>query len=119
MPDRNTGWEFDIVATDAERDDHGLLPPLAQLGPYDTRHRAIGMAVLAARLTDRSWDDYEIRAHQSLWREREEPAICNYCGYEEEYAPLVNWISVVSGPHQGLYCTRHCAARAEYREVTC
>lgn len=59
-------YEFDIVATDVDWDDHEFLPVLALLGPYDTRHEAIGMAVLAARFADREWDDYKVRAHQTM-----------------------------------------------------
>lgn len=115
---RNTGYEYDLIAHSAERDDKtGLLAdPLMQLGPYDTRHHAIGMAAIAGR---RFGYDYEIRAHETLWRERDEPLECDWCGHAEWYLPIVGW-TLASGTDAhdgGAFCTDQCHARWERAQV--
>jgi hypothetical protein len=104
---RNTGYEFDLVDRDAlEEDDF-----MGQLGNYDSRHEAVGMAAIIGRRFDY---DYEVRWHESIWREADEPAVCDYCGHEEHYLPLVQWTFAVDyGPDEqgGAFCCTECFAR--------
>lgn len=83
-------------------------------GNFETRHEAIGFAAIIGRITG---EEVHVRWHESMWREMDEPVVCDYCGYEEHYRPLVRWTFVLNGPHAGHYCTTHCAARAELAEV--
>lgn len=105
--DRKTGilWSYRL---ESERMRHGN---------FDTRHEAIGHAVIIGRIMD---EEYEVQWHESMWRERDEPMVCGYCGFETWYMPLVNW-TFVADCEASPFCTTHCRARHEYereREVT-
>lgn len=75
-------------------------------GKYETRHEAIGTATKMANVMDA--DDWEIRWHESIWREAEEPAVCDHCGHVEKYLPLVAWTFDVDA---GAFCSKECHAR--------
>lgn len=109
-PDRNTGYEFDLVDREkAERDENGLMKNfMARMGNYDTRHEAVGMKALLERHFPEM--DYEVRAWESLWRERDEPVICGYCGHEEWYMPLVRW-TFAADCDDSPFCSTECWAR--------
>ena len=105
--ERNTGYHFDLLDREkAERDEDGVMKDYkAQMGPYDTRHDAIGMKVLIENRFPHM--DYEVRAFETMWREVEEPTECGYCGYETYHFPLVNWYFYENGP----FCSQECCAR--------
>lgn len=108
--ERNTGYEFDLVdPKKAQRGENGIMKNfMAQMGNFDTRHEAIGMK---ARIESRYPElDYEVRAFETMWREVDEPTVCEYCGYEDWYLPLVRWHFT----DDGTFCTEQCKARYEY-----
>lgn len=111
--ERNTGYEFDLLDADrATRDGHGLLEdPMAQLGNYDSRHKAIAMKAIVERRF--SGYDYEVRAHETMYREREEPVVCGWCGFETWYSPLVRWTFAVNCD-ASPFCSTECWARWLY-----
>ena len=76
-------------------------------GKHATRHDAIGLAAIIERVMD---EEVHVRAHESMWREREEPLVCDYCGSETWYMPIVAWVFEI-GTDAGPFCTRQCQAR--------
>lgn len=76
-------------------------------GDFDTRHQAIGHAAIIGRLAG---EDVEVRWHESMWEERDEPVVCGYCGYETHYVPLVRWY-FVADCDGSPFCTEQCRAR--------
>lgn len=103
---RNTGWEWDLVDPDVDYDG-----PWCQWGNYDSRHEALSMKVFLERYLDGDYE-YEIRAHETLWRERDEPLPCGWCDHVEWYMPLVRW--VFTGGDDGPFCSSECAMRWAY-----
>lgn len=105
--ERNTGYKFDLLDREmADRDDY-----MAQMGNYDSRHEAIGMKALLERRFPEY--DYEVRAFESQWRERDEPVVCGHCGREEWYMPLVAW-TFVTDCDASPFCSTECYARWMY-----
>lgn len=106
--ERNTGYKFELL--DQEAYDNNEL--LAQMGSYDSRHEAVGMAAVLGRRYDY---DYEVRWYESLWREVDDPTECDWCGHEEYYRPLVAWTFASGfGPDEedgGAFCSDECYRR--------
>ncbi len=119
--ERNTGYKFDLVDQDAL--DDGKL--LGQMGNYDSRHEAVGMKALLENAFEDYDYDYEVRAFESMWREAEEPTVCDWCGHEEHYKPLVAWTFASGyGPDDdpysgsdsgGAFCCEECFYRWEWQ----
>jgi len=114
--EKNTGWGYDLVDTEkAQRKQNGSMKDAkAQMGNYDTRHKAIGMKVIIENRFPEM--DYQVRAHETMWRERDEPVICGYCGYETWYMPLVRWY-FYGGENEGPFCSLECTARWAHNET--
>lgn len=121
---RNTGWKFDLL--DADRAEEDEWDMLAQMGNYDTRHEAIGMAAkLQIWFPDKDLD-YEVRAHETMWEECEEPTTCDWhlCDTEEWYLPITGWYFPTGyGPDDdpygtensgGALCSEECFRRWEW-----
>lgn len=101
MTERLTGivWSYRIPGTTLGDSFHGT---------YETRHEAIGHATRLANLMDA--DEWEVRWHESLWREMGEPTVCGYCDHEENYLPLVRW-TFASHVDASPFCSTECYAR--------
>lgn len=117
---RNTGYEFDLL--DAEAAERGDV--LAQMGNYDTRHEAIGMKAILENLYPQY--DYEVRWHETMWEERDDPLTCDWkrCDTEDWYLPVVGWTFASGyGPDEdpygtedsgGAFCSEECFRRWEW-----
>lgn len=79
-------------------------------GEFDNRHEAIGHAAIVGRIMDEKTD---VRWHESMWRELDEPTVCGYCNNETHYAPLVNW-TFATGVEASPFCSTECWARYQY-----
>lgn len=101
---KNTGWEFDLVDESKPHDD-----PWMQWGNYETRHKAIGMKVFLERFLEGDYE-FEVRAHPTMWEERDSPVVCGYCGYEDWYYPQVGWV-YPADVEDSPFCTKQCWAR--------
>jgi len=78
-------------------------------GDLDTRHEAIGRATKLANHIDGGW---EVWWHESMHTEKDTPTVCDYCGFEAWYLPLMHWYFT----RDGAYCTEQCKARGERDE---
>lgn len=79
-------------------------------GDFDTRHEVIGHATKLANVLD--LDEWEVRWKESIWTKHDEPTVCDYCGHEEYYLPLVGWTFEL-GAVSEAYCCDECYARSQ------
>ena len=80
-------------------------------GDFETRHEAIGHAAVVARILGA--DEYDVRWHESMWTEHDDPVVCGYCGYEDWYSPQVGW-TYAADCEDSPFCSRECWARYWY-----
>lgn len=80
-------------------------------GDFETRHEAIGHAAIVARVLEA--DDYDVRWHESMYTERDDPVVCGYCGYEDWYMPQIRWV-YPADCEDSPFCSRECWARYWY-----
>lgn len=106
LHERPTGIIYQIYRTDVDWDDDYLAHPHGQ---YETRHDAIGMAARFERILG---GEFGVTWHESLWRKVDEPAVCDYCGFEEYYRPLVRWTFATDVDKR--FCTTECFARWDW-----
>lgn len=78
-------------------------------GDFATRHEVIGHATTMANLLGVS--EWEVRWSESMWTKHDEPTVCDYCGHEEYYLPLVGWTFEL-GAVSEAYCCDECYARS-------
>lgn len=84
-------------------------------GNHETRHEAVGLAAIIERVTG---EETYVRSHESMRSERDEPLVCDYCGSEDWYTPVVGWTFVAGdAADSGTFCSTHCRARYQ-REQT-
>lgn len=96
-----TGWVFKIYDPDAD----GVWAKPS--GQYLSRHDAVGASAVFGRRFD---FDFEITAHESLYREVDEPVVCDNCDHEEYHRPLIQWTFPID-TDAGPFCSTHCFAR--------
>ena len=99
---RATGIVYDI-RRESERHFHGNHP---------TRHDAIGVAAIIGRITG---EEMHVRYHESMWEEREEPLVCDACGFEDWYWPVAGWRFTAGD--DGPYCSDECREAAQEMEA--
>lgn len=76
-------------------------------GGFDTRHEAVGYAAIVGRITG---EETYVRPKLSIWREMDDPVVCDYCGEEEYYLPIIGW-TFVTDDNGGRFCSDQCYAR--------